>query len=114
MIDLTQPAGRRELAVRLEEHAVHIARLATALPQDLPSQVAGSNLVSGAVQALQYARRFLQEPTDERFFALAETLDAQFTWLDLLAAAELAQPAIILPHRERVLEILADAFHRTP
>lgn len=112
MLDLSQPVGRRELVVLLQEHALHIARLATTLQQDTPSQIAGSTLVSSAVQALQVSRRFQQEPNEERFLMLAEMLETQATWLELLADAELAQPAMLQPHRERVLGILENGFNR--
>jgi hypothetical protein len=88
--------------------------LSTALQPDLPSQVAGSNLVSSSVQALQVARSFAQRPSDEGYEAIAGLLETQFAWLDLLNSAELMQAGVLAPHRERVLDLLADAFQRSP
>lgn len=112
MIDLTQPVGRRELLVHLQEHALHVARLATALQQDLPSQIAGSNLVSSSVQAVQVARRFQRDPSTDNYEQLAEILESQAAWFELLDDAELVQTALLLPHRERVLDLLEHAFNR--
>lgn len=114
MFDFTDPADRRTFVLLLQEHAVHIARFATTLPNDLPTQIAGSNLVSSSAQALQLARRFLQEPTQERIDAVGELLEQQYTWLDLLGSAELMQEPLLRPHLERISDILAASLNRTP
>jgi hypothetical protein len=114
MIDIESPVGRRELIRILQDHNIHIARLSGALSPELPSQVAGSNLLSAAVQTLQVARKFAIHPSDDKVEVIIDLLESQFAWLDLLASAELAQPNIIKPHLDRILDLLEDAFKSSP
>ena len=113
MIDISTPVGRRELIRVLQDHNIHIARLTAVLSPELPAQVAGSNLISASVQALQIARKFAIYPTEDRARLIVDLLESQFAWLDLLASAELTQANIIKPHLDRILDLLDEAFKST-
>ncbi len=108
-LDLTSPSDRRELAARLQQHAVHIARFVGTLQSDTAAQIAGSNMLQASVTAVQVARRFVFEPSTERGDAIIDALEAQEAWFDVVAGADLSMPSVMTPHRERLLDLLADA-----
>lgn len=110
MLDLTLLEDRRTLVPLLHTHATHLTRLVSTLQSDAASGTLGSILASSAVESVQQARRFVTDPSDARGQALLDQLERQYVTLDLLVSSDLAQEAIVAPHRTRLLHLISDAF----